>query len=290
MARMDGKICIVTGATSGIGYYTALEIAKMGASVMVVGRNQAKCENTVEQIRSESNSQSVEYLLADLSSQAQIREIARQFLDRHDRLDVLINNAGGAFLFRKLSVDGIEMTFATNHLAYFLFTLLLMGALKSSPSARIINVSSGAHHGGQLDFNDLQSKRFYNVATAYGKSKLANVLFTYELARRLAGTKITANALTPGMVATDIWKKVHPWLTPLIYPLIERFGMTPPEGAQTSIYLATSPEVEGVTGKYFVDKHPVSTSPESYDSEAAKKLWQASLDLVSLSDMPNLSG
>ncbi|HEX9089852.1 MAG TPA: SDR family NAD(P)-dependent oxidoreductase, partial [Anaerolineales bacterium] len=156
---MDGKICLVTGATSGIGYYTALEIAKMGASVIVVGRNQAKCENTIDRIRAESNNQSVEYLLADLSSQAQIREIARQFLDDHDHLDVLVNNAGGAFLFRKLSVDGIEMTFATNHLAYFFLTLLLMGALKSSPSARVINVSSGAHQGGELDFNDLQSKR-----------------------------------------------------------------------------------------------------------------------------------
>ena len=285
MGSMDGRICLVTGGTSGIGLYTALEIAKMGATIVIVGRSTVKCESAVRRIQQESGNGCVEYLLADLSSQAQIRAIASKFTTQHDHLDVLINNAGGVSLRRKLSADGIEMTFATNHMAYFLLTLLLLDALKSSPSARVINVSSGSHYGERLDFDDLQLKRFYNPVHAYGRSKLANVLFTYELARRLAGSHITANALTPGLVATDIWKKVNRLLTPLIFPVIQRVGLTPLQGAQTSIYLATSPEVEGVTGKYFVDKKPVQTSPASYDVEAARQLWKVSLDLVGLQDL-----
>jgi NAD(P)-dependent dehydrogenase (short-subunit alcohol dehydrogenase family) len=284
MGVMDGKLCLVTGATSGVGLYTALEIAKLGAAVIIVGRNQVKCESTIRRIRDESMNESVEYLLADLSSQAQIHAIANQFTSRHDHLDVLVNNAGGFFLHRKLSVDGIEMTLALNHLAYFLLTLLLLDALKACPSARVINVSSGSHYSEHLDFTDLQLKRFYNPIQAYGRSKLANVLFTYELARRLAGTHITANALTPGMVASDIWKKVNRYLTPLIYPVVQRMARTPLEGAQTSIYLATSPEVEGVTSMYYVDKKPVNTSPASNDVAAARSLWQASLSLVGLTD------
>ena len=161
-----------------------------------------------------------------------------------------MNNAGGVSLRRTLTVDGIEMTFAVNHLAYFLLTNLLIEALKNSPSARVMNVSSGSHYGEQLDFDNLQLKKSYTIYRAYGRSKLANVLFSYELARRMAGTHVTSNALSPGMVATDIWKKVNRLLTPLINPVIQRIGQTPLEGAQTSIYLATSPEVEGVTGKY----------------------------------------
>lgn len=282
MGSMDGKICMVTGATSGIGLYTALEIAKMGASVIIIGRDQAKCEKVVKRIQNESGNNYVKYLLADLSSQAQIRAIAKDFYNHYNRLDVLVNNAGGFYLFRQLSADGIEMTFALNHLAYFLLTILLMEALRASPSARILNVSSGSHYSEHLDFNNLQLKRFYNPIQAYGRSKLANILFTYELSRRLAGTQITANALTPGMVATDIWKKVHRWLTPLIYPVIQRIALTPLEGAQTSIYLATSADVEGITGKYYVDKRPVKTSPVSYDRQAAGRLWEVSLELVGL--------
>lgn len=284
MGSMEGKLCMVTGGTSGIGLYTALEIAKLGAVVIIVGRSQTKCENTVRRIQQESGNATVEYSLADLSSQSHIRSVARQFTARYDHLDVLVNNAGSFFLRRRLSVDRIEMTFALNHLAYFLLTLLLLEALEASPSARVINVSSGSHYGEHLNFSDLQLKRFYNPVQAYGRSKLANILFTYELARRLAGTHITANALTPGMVATDIWKKVNRYLTPLIYPVIQRIAHTPLQGAQTSIYLATSPAAEGVTGNYFVDQMSVETSPASYDLSAARKLWQASLDLVGLED------
>jgi NAD(P)-dependent dehydrogenase (short-subunit alcohol dehydrogenase family) len=284
MGSMDGKICLVTGGSSGIGYYTAREIARMGAVVIILGRNELKCIAAVEAIQRETGNPTVEYLLADLSSQAQIREAARQFYDHHDCLDVLVNNAGGFFLRRRLTVDGFEMTFALNHLAYFLLTNLLITALKASSSARVVSVSSGAHYKRQLDFDDLQLVKFYNPMQAYGRTKLANLLFSYELARRLEGTHVTSNALTPGMVATDIWKKVNPWITPLINPVVQRVAKPPLEGAQTSIYLATSPEVEGVTGKYYADKQVVRSSAASYDLDTAKRLWEVSLQLVGLTD------
>jgi NAD(P)-dependent dehydrogenase (short-subunit alcohol dehydrogenase family) len=284
MGDMDGKIVLVTGATSGIGFSTAQEIARMGAEVIVHGRTQEKCLSTIRRIQVETGSQKLGYLVADLSSQAQIRAAAKIFYEGHKHLDVLVNNAGAFFLFRRLSVDGIEMTFAVNHLAYFLFTNLLLEALKAGSSARVVNVSSGSHLSEHLDFNDLQLKRFYRPMQAYGRSKLANILFTYELARRLEGTHITVNALTPGMVATDIWKKVAPWLNPLINPVMERIGQPPLQGAQTSIYLAMSAEVEGVSGRYFAHEHEVRSSPESYDQEAARRLWQISLQMVGLSE------
>jgi NAD(P)-dependent dehydrogenase (short-subunit alcohol dehydrogenase family) len=284
MGRMDGKICMVTGATSGIGFYTALEIAKMGASVIVIGRNEDRCVATVNHIQEESANDSISYLLADLSSQEQIRRIADRFYQQHDHLDVLVNNAGGFFLRRKLSVDGIEMTFALNHLAYFLLTLLLLNALKASLNSRVVIVSSGSHLHEHLDFDDLQLSRFYNPMKAYGRSKLANILFTYELARQLNGTHVTANALTPGMVATDIWKKVNPVLTPLLYPFINWMGKTSQEGAQTSIYLATSPELDGVSGKYFANQQPLNSATSTYDVSSAQQLWQISLKLVGLNN------
>jgi NAD(P)-dependent dehydrogenase (short-subunit alcohol dehydrogenase family) len=284
MGMMDGKICMVTGGTSGIGYYTAQEIARMGGTVVFIGRDQAKCENAVRMIQTESGNPAVDYLLADLSSQAQIRSAAAQFNVKYHQLDVLVNNAAGVSLRRKISVDGIERTFAVNHLAYFLLTCLLIEALKHSPSARVVNVSSGSHYGEQLDFDNLQLVKSYTIYRAYGRSKLANVLFAYELARRMAGTHVTSNALSPGMVATDIWKKVNRFLTPLINPVIQHIGQPPLEGAQTSIYLATSPEVEGVTGKYFADCKPVHSSANSYDLEAAKRLWEVSAQLTGLTD------
>ena len=281
---MNGKVVLVTGGTSGIGLYTALEIARMGASVTILGRDETRCLASVKMMQEQSGNPRISYLLADLSSQTQVRAAAQMFLTRHNQLDVLVNNAGGFFIRRAVSVDGIEMTFATNHLAYFLLTLLLIDPLMNSPSARVVNVSSGSHQSEHLNFDDLQLCRFYNPMQAYGRSKLANILFTYELARRLAGTQITVNALTPGMVATDIWKKVNRWLTPLISPVMQRIGQTPLEGAQTSIYLATSPEVEGITGKYYANMQPVRSSPESYRLEAARRLWLASLELTGLSD------
>jgi NAD(P)-dependent dehydrogenase (short-subunit alcohol dehydrogenase family) len=284
MGGMVGKLCMVTGATAGIGYYTALEIARMGASVIIVGRNHTKCIAAVQRIKDESRNNLVDCLEADLSSQAQIRTIAKKYYEQYNHLDVLVNNAGGVFLRRKLSEDGIEMTFALNHLAYFLLTNLLIDALKASPSARVINVSSGSHLHEHLNFTDLQLTKFYNPIKAYGRSKLANILFTYELSRRVKGTHVTANALTPGMVATEIWKKVNPWLTPLINPVIQRIAQTPLEGAQTSIFLATSPELEGVTGKYFADQKSIDSDPNTYDEIAAQQLWQISLEMVGLAN------
>jgi NAD(P)-dependent dehydrogenase (short-subunit alcohol dehydrogenase family) len=284
MGIMDEKICMVTGANTGIGFYTALEIARLGGAVIIIGRNREKCENAVSMIQRETGNLAVEYLLADLSSQAQIRSAAAQFNAKYDRLDVLVNNAGGAFLRRTLTEDGIERTLAVNHLAYFLLTNLLVEALKNSPGGRVINVSSGGHYGQQLDFDNLQLSKSYSIYRAYGRSKLSNVLFTYELARRMAGTHVTSNALSPGMVATDIWKKVNRLLTPFITPVIKHYGQSPLEGAQTSIYLATSPDVEGVTGKYFADCKPVHSSAASYDLDAAKRLWEVSLRLTGLKE------
>jgi NAD(P)-dependent dehydrogenase (short-subunit alcohol dehydrogenase family) len=282
MHTMEGKIVLVTGGTSGIGLFTALELARLRARVVIMGRNELKCTETVRWIQEKAVNPLVDYLVADLSSQAQIRSASAEFHHRYDHLDVLINNAGGFYLRRKLSVDNIEMTFALNHLAYFLFTHLCFDLLKASQSARVISVSSGAHYNEHLDFNDLQLSGFYNPIHAYGRSKLANVLFAYELSRRLRGTSITSNALTPGMVATDIWNKVNRWLTPVITPYIRRVGQSPLEGAQTSIYLATSPEVEGVTGKYYSDSKAVHSGPVSYDEEIARRLWDISMDMVGL--------
>lgn len=284
MDSMDGKLVLVTGATSGIGYWTAMEIARMGAQVIIHGRNESKCIKSVEAIRAETGNTNLSYLLAEFSSQAQICDMASTFYKHHNHLDVLVNNAGAAFLFRRLSVDRIEMTFAVNHLAYFLLTNLLLPALQASPSARVVSVSSGGHNGERLEFDNLQLSHSYNPWSAYGRSKLANILFAYELARRMAGTKVTSNALTPGMVATDIWKKVNRFITPFIYPVVKRMGQTPLQGAQTSIYLATSSEVEGVTGKYFANMHQAQSSPASYDIEAARKLWEISARLVHLDD------
>jgi len=282
MGMMDGKICIVTGATAGIGYYTALEIARMGGSVIIVGRNESKCVETAHSLMEMSGNHSIDYIVTDLSSQAQIRSLADKFYRRFNHLDVLVNNAGGFFMRRKLSVDGLEMTFALNHLAYFLLTHLLLDVLKASANARIVNVSSGSHLHQHIDFNDLQLTRFYNPMKAYGRSKFANILFTYELTRRLIGTNITANALTPGMVATDMWKIGNRWLASLISSAMKPFAQSPLEGAQTSIYLATSPEMDGVTGKYFADQKPINSDPGTYDLVAAQKLWHMSLGLVNL--------
>jgi NAD(P)-dependent dehydrogenase (short-subunit alcohol dehydrogenase family) len=281
MANMNGKICMVTGATSGIGEATSLEVARMGASVVLVGRNPSRCEASVARIKQETGNSSIEYLVADLSSMALVRQVVQQFQEKHKRLDVLVNNAGAAFLRRQVSVDGIEMTFALNHINYFLLTLLLLDTLKTSLPTRIVNVASDSHRGQKLDFDDLQIQKGYSVMKAYGRSKLANVLFTYELARRLNGTSVTVNALHPGTVATRIWEKGGP-LNPLISLVMRRFTIPVEQGAKTVIYLASSPEVEGLTGEYFTDCKVVRSDPASYDQASAKRLWDISLKLTGL--------
>ena len=279
---MRGKLCMVTGATSGIGMVTSQVLAQAGAEVIVVGRNKEKSEATVDRIRQQTGNPTVEYMLADLSSQAAIRQLAETFKRQHERLDVLVNNAGAFFLWRQQSVDGIEMTFALNHMGYFLLTNLLLDKLKASAPARVINVSSGSHRGERINFNHLQGKRFYNGFRAYGESKLANIYFTYELARRLEGTGVTVNAMHPGFVATNIGTN-NGWIVRAIRPLMDLFALSAEEGADTINYLAVSKEVENITGKYFIKRKAVSSSPISYDESLARRLWQVSMKLTGLS-------
>ncbi len=278
---LRGKVCLVTGATSGIGAVTALELARRGARVVLVGRNPDRCAATICQIQEQTAHAEVEFLLADLSSQQQIRDLARHYLERHRRLDVLINNAGGLWLKRVQTPDGLEMTFAVNHLAYFLLTRLLLDVLKASAPARIVNVSSRAHRGVTIPFDDLQGVRHYNGWRAYKQSKLANLLFTYELARRLEGTGVTANALHPGWVDTGFGAN-NGWIGRLWQSVAHWFAIRPEEGARTVVYLAASPEVAGISGRYFVKEREAASSAASYDETAAKRLWQVSEELTGL--------
>jgi NAD(P)-dependent dehydrogenase (short-subunit alcohol dehydrogenase family) len=276
---MQNKICLITGATSGIGRATAMALAKMGAKVIVAGRDEERCQNTVAQINRETGNSNADYVLADLSVQAQVRALAAEFKSRYEHLDVLVNNAGAVFFRRQVSADGIEMTFALNHLAYFLLTELLLDTLKASSPARIINVASNSHNGQHLDFDNLQLKRGYSPMRAYGRSKLANLYFTYELARRLKGTGVTVNAMHPGFVKTNMAAN-NGWLVRLFLPLVHLSSLKPDEGARTIVYLASSSDVEGVTRKYFVREREVGSDPGSYDESAAKRLWEISEEMT----------
>jgi NAD(P)-dependent dehydrogenase (short-subunit alcohol dehydrogenase family) len=281
MADMTGKICLVTGATNGIGKVTALALAKMGATVFVVGRNPEKTDTVVKAIRRVSGSANVHKLLADLSVQAQVRDLAAAFKSQQDHLDVLVNNAGALFMRREESADGIEMTWALNHLNYFLLTNLLLESLQHAPAARVVNVSSGAQSDGRIHFDDPELKRGYTVWAAYAQSKLANIMFTYELARRMKGTKVTANALHPGFVGTGFAAN-NGWLFKMGMALLKPFALSPEQGARTPIYLASSPEVEGVTGKFYINSKPARSSTASYDETAQHELWQLSEQMTGL--------
>jgi NAD(P)-dependent dehydrogenase (short-subunit alcohol dehydrogenase family) len=278
---MRGKVCLVTGATSGIGLVTALELARTGAHLVVVGRNPARCDATVAQIQNETGNPEVEALRADLSVQAQVHELAHQFRDWHRRLDVLVNNAGGMWMKRQLTADGLEMTFAVNHLAYFLLTHLLLDTLKLSAPARIVNVSSAAHRKAFLDFENLQGERRYSGWRQYCRSKLMNLLFTYELARRLNRRGVTVNALHPGWVATGFASN-NGWRGRLWQLAARCFALRPEQGARTVIYLASSREVAAVSGHYFDREKAVPSSPASHDEAAARRLWQVSLEMPRL--------
>lgn len=281
---MFGKTVLVTGATNGIGKFTALELAKQGARVVIVGRSDEKLRLTTRAIEAVTG-ETVHTLQADLSSMAEVRALADAFRAKFDRLDVLINNAGAYFNERRLSVDGYEMTFALNHLSYFLLTNLLLDMLRANAPSRIINVSSDAHRGSRgLDFEKLG----YGGAGfgGYGESKLMNVMFTYELARRLEGTGVTANALHPGFVATGFGMNNNVFVRGAM-KLMRPFARTPEQGADTSIYLATSPDVEAISGKYYVDRNPVASSPVSYDEAAQRRLWEISERLTRLAEAEN---
>ena len=273
---MDGKSCLITGGSDGIGYAAARELARMGATVVIAGRNETKTAAAVARIVEETGNRSMSYLLADLSSQEDVRRLADQVRERMPRLDVLVNNAGAVFLSRLSSVDGIEMTFALNHLGYFLLTTLLLDLIRESSPARIVNVSSSSHFSaGNFRLEDLPKPGNSAAYRAYGRSKLCNILFTYELARRLEGSGVTVNALHPGLVRTNIARN-NGLLGRVVNFLIGARGVDAAKGAETMIYLATSPEVEGLTGRFFVDCQAVPSSALSYDAGLASDLWALS--------------
>ena len=299
----DGKVCMVTGATAGIGLVTARELARTGATVIIIGRNPERCIQARDAIRQETGNARVDCICADLSVQADIRRVAREFLARHDRLHVLVNNAGALFALRRESADGIEMTLALNHLAPFLLTDLLLPALKAAAPARIVNVASAAHEDvAQFDFDDPQAARskgwgryprteresiFYCMAMPwahpaflqYARTKLANLLFTTELSRRLSGSGVTANALHPGMIDSSFsdGNGVYGWFMRRFMALR---GISVEAGAETSVYLAMAAEVEPLSGRYFVNKKSAPCSPAAQDAAAAARLWQLSEDLT----------
>ena len=275
---MSGKTCLVTGANSGIGKVTATELARLGAHVVMVCRDRARGEAALAEIKQGTGNDQVELMLCDLSSQADIRRFADEFKATHDRLDVLVNNAGVYLRKRETTVAGIEMTFAVNHLAYFLLTNLLLDLLKQSAPSRIVSVSSDAHKHGHINFDDLHGEKSYSGVKAYCHSKLANILFTRELAKRLAGTRVTANCLLPGAVATGIFRA----LPKPIEAIIKLLTISPKKGAQTSVYLASSPAVAEVTGKYFVRSAEARPSAEAQDDSVAARLWAESARLTSL--------
>lgn len=278
---MHGKACLITGASSGIGKATALELARLGARVALVCRNRARAEETQRTIQQKTGNKSVDIFLADLSSQTAIHRLARELLSRYPRIHILINNAGVVNWKRSTTVDGVETVFAVNHLAYFLLTHLLLERLTTSAPARIVNVASDAHRWGSLDVTDLQNERAYRPLRVYGQSKLCNILFTRELARRIHGTGVTANSVHPGGVATGLgWN--NGWWAVLIAKALKPFILTPEQGADTVLYLATSPDVEKVSGKYFAKRRERQPSVAAQDDDIAKQLWRISEELTAL--------
>jgi len=273
---MGGKTVLVTGATSGIGEVAARELAGKGARVVLVGRSAAKCEATSAMIRRATGNPAIDCLVADLSSQAEVRRLADEVKARYPRLDVLINNAGAMFAPRREGVDGIEMTWALNHLGYFLLTDLLLDTLKASAPSRVVSVASDAHRMvSGIDFDDVEGKKSYRPLKSYSQSKLANILFARELARRLEGSGVTANCLHPGFVATNF--TTGKGLTFRIFQAMAKvFAISPEQGAKTTIYLASSPAVEGVTGGYFAKSRPAKPTAAGRDDEAARRLWALS--------------
>ena len=278
---MNGKTVLITGASAGIGLQSAIGLAKLGAEVVMVGRDEARTAQAAELVKSQTGNQAVSYLLADLSSLKDVRKLAQEFKDKYKKLDVLLNNAGAIFLTHKVSVDGYEMSLALNHLNYFLLTDLLLDMVKAGPSGRIVNVASRAHYRGHVNFDDLQSQHGYSGMQVYGTSKLMNVLFTYELARRLQGTNVTANCLHPGFVASNFATN-NGWFVRIAMNFMgSRISVE--DGAKCSIYLASSPDVQGISGKYFnYDLKETRSSDESYDEAEAKRLWDVSEKLVAI--------
>jgi len=274
------KTIVVTGATSGIGRATALGLAKLDSRLILVGRDAGRAEETVAEIRKATGRKDVEILRGDFARQAEVRRVADELNARTEAIDVLVNNAGVTLMKRTTTPDGLETTFAVNHLAYFLLTGLLLPRLRAAaPGARIVNVASDAHRWGALDFDDLQNERTYKAMKVYGQSKTANILFTQELARRLAGSGVSVNALHPGAVATRLGRGSGAHFD-LLQRVIGVFMKSPAQGAETSIYLASAPELEGVSGRYFANRKEKAPMPHASDPALAKRLWQISEELT----------
>jgi retinol dehydrogenase 14 len=283
---MAGKTVLITGGTNGIGKATAIGLARLGAHVGITGRDRSRAEAAAADIRAVSGNPAVDVHVADMSAQAEVRRLAQDVLDAYPRLDVLVNNVGGFWNTRHATVDGLEHTFALNHLAPFLLTNLLLDRLRASAPARIVTLSSGAQALGRIDFDDLQGERSYSGQRAYNQSKLANVMFTYELARRLEGTGVTATVLHPGVVRTAFGAEDPAGWQRLFVPLVRPFMKTPDRGAETPIYLASAADVDGISGRYFANRKPKQSSKASYDLAAQARLWQVSGELVGLSSAP----
>ena len=283
---MDGKVVVITGGTSGIGQVAAEALAAQGARIVLVARDAARGEATLKRLNAAGPGQRHGLRLADLSSIAATRKVAAEIAAAESKIDVLINNAGALFNSRRLSPDGLEMTFAVNHMAYFVLTAGLLERLKATLGARIVSTASAAHLGNQLDFADLQSERAYSGFTVYGRSKLANILFTRELARRLEGTGVTANCLHPGFVATRFGEQSGGLMQRLM-PLAKLTALTPKQGADTLVYLAASPEVAGRSGLYFHKRKPIAPSLDALDDAAAARLWTESERLARDFGEPN---
>lgn len=277
--EMAGKTVVITGASQGIGKAAAIDLAKLGAELVLVVRDPKKGEAAVAEIREAAPTAKIDLVLADLSLMSAVRKAASEIKARHPRIHVLLNNAGVVMTERKVTAEGHELTFATNHLGYFVLTQELLDVLKASAPARIVNVASDAHVGMKLDFDDVMGARAFKTWKSYGQSKLANVMFTYELARRLEGSGVTANALHPGVVATNFGKNNSNWFGWGV-KLLAPFFISPSKGAATSVFLASSPEVEGVNGKYFKRSKAKKSTRYSYDVEAQKRLWELSEKLT----------
>jgi NAD(P)-dependent dehydrogenase (short-subunit alcohol dehydrogenase family) len=279
---MNSKRVLITGATNGIGKQAALELAKMGADVVIVGRDEIKTRKVSIDLKTLSGNSGIDLLVADLSSMDEIRRVATEFRAKYDRLDVLLNNAGAVFSDYQKSADGYEMTFALNHISYYLLTHLLLDIVKQTAQeqgeARIINVSSSAHRNATLQLENLRDESGYSFMNSYGGSKLMNVLFTYELARRLADTTVTVNAVHPGLVDTGFGHNTGRLWSALIKVAQKLFAISPEKGAETLVYLASSPVVKGIGGKYWNDKTQKRSSDLSYDREQQKRLWEFSAE------------
>jgi retinol dehydrogenase-14 len=282
---MHGRTVLVTGGTGGIGRATATGLAALGARVAITGRDRGRAEAAAAEIQAEGGPP-VEVFIGDMSAQGNVRRLAAEVLRALPRLDVLVNNVGGFWNTRHVTADGLEHTFALNHLAPFLLTNLLLDRLKDSAPARVVTVSSHAHTGGRIDFDDLQGERSYSGARAYNQSKLANVLFSYELARRLAGTSVTANAVHPGVVRTAFGAEDPAGVQRLLVPLIRPLMKSPARGAASSVHVASGPDLEQVTGRYFANSKPRRSSEPSYDQAAAARLWQVTADTVGVTVAP----